>query len=335
MRKRVAVFGIGRQFLEYVQEIGNVYDIVCLADNDKTKQGNMWKKFKILSIEEMMTIPYDYVLVIPNYNKMDIINSLRVKGIPDEKIIPWVPQGSSRWGHVFVELREKDCLVHFDDVRFSCSTTSDFICLEDVFVHNAYDFGINSSGKSAVMVDIGMNIGLTALFFANMPFIDKVYAYEPVTSTYECAVRNIAMNERLVSKIFLCNIGIGDQEKEAALLFDADRSDCTSIFSTAENEAPNVARVKLSRASDVLTAVMERHPNSDIYVKINAEGAEYPILSDLHKSGLIRTVKIFIMDVHFGREREIKVPLSEAGFVYFDRYGKNGHSMFYAVNSRF
>jgi len=102
-------------------------------------------------------------------------------------------------------IQRKD-IVEFDYhnkvVRFSCFGSNGAI--PDVFFAEDYRY-LNPSGET--VIDIGANIGDTAIYFA-LNGASKVIALEPYINSYNCAINNIILNN-LKDTIMLLNAGYG------------------------------------------------------------------------------------------------------------------------------
>lgn len=69
---------------------------------------------------------------------------------------------------------------------------------ESIFYEIYYneEYNINCPTNS-IVIDIGLNVGMATLFFANKEFVSKVYAFEPDKNVYEKALYNIGLNEKI------------------------------------------------------------------------------------------------------------------------------------------
>ena len=95
---------------------------------------------------------------------------------------------------------------HFDQNVVIRMGTSDFKCLEKVFISEEYKnpFPI----KPRVIVDAGANIGMTSLYFAHEYPGAKIIAIEPEPQTSRCLKRNT----RNISSISLLNGALWNSE---------------------------------------------------------------------------------------------------------------------------
>ena len=64
--------------------------------------------------------------------------------------------------------------------------------------------------EEAVIVDCGANIGNHTLYWANERHAKKIYAFEPVESTFEILERNVELN-KLKDKTVIYKLGLSDE----------------------------------------------------------------------------------------------------------------------------
>ena len=83
---KIAVYGVGNNFIRNYKWIANRYEIVLLVDGGKTKQRTTFQGFEVYSPEAILTSNYDAVLVTPNAHG-DIVTILLSLGIDPEKFL--------------------------------------------------------------------------------------------------------------------------------------------------------------------------------------------------------------------------------------------------------
>jgi len=330
--KKAGVFGIGANFLRYEDEIRKEYEIVCLGDNDTKKFEWGYKGLKVLNLQEFKNQDFDVALVATIQGKLEIMNDLYIAGIPKEKIIPWFHGEGRMWKHKKVIYEGKDVLkAEFDDLRFVCHTSFQIAIIDEIFFANSY--GVYFGGDDAVVIDIGMNVGIASLFFAHFPNVSKVYSYEPFPHIYEQAVENIAMNEDWIkNKICPKNVGLSDYNGEEYFVRDSMHT----LEPLTENSAEDKEQVKIIEAGAEIRQVIDANNDKKIVVKIDVEGQEYKIFEEFAKENILSDIDIIIMETHQGREKELKVALEKNGFIYFDQYPSvyTDIGMLYAVNMK-
>jgi FkbM family methyltransferase len=188
-------------------------------------------------------------------------------------------------------------------------TSSDVLCLED------YHF--SGTGEDYVCIDIGTNIGIAALYLAQNEKIKHIYGFEPFEATYRQAENNVKNNPALADKISVYNCGLGKKNEMLSLHYhdELNGQNSTVIDKFVNSGKPRVS-VEIKRASEALKPIIEKHQEA-IMLKIDCEGAEFDILPDLADAGLLKKIKIIIMEWHFTRPDSLIDLLNTNGFVVF------------------
>ena len=143
-----------------------------------------------------------------------------------------------------------------------------------------------------LIVDIGANIGATALYFADAYPWANIFCYEPSPSTYSYLERNA----RAAANVRTFNFGLSDADAEVKLYLG--RSQClqhSTIPSIEVGAAFEVISVK--RASAALQGVIAE----GCILKIDTEGCEVPILEDLRPH--LALVDVIYLEYHSERDR--------------------------------
>lgn len=333
--QKVLLYGFGKRFFENLEQIEKKYKIVAIADSDYRKQGK-YERYDIISPLEISEYSFDKIIITPR-EFQGILIVLQALGIPNEQIELLVSE--KEYGHVWsnVSMVPKyrggvEC--KFDNICFYIKSNSDYMVMDDIFKKNGWDFYCN---EKVVVVDIGMNIGLASLYFANMENVEFVYGYEPFLETYQQAINNFAQNsQEIQDKLRPENCGLTDHEGKAEVLYD-------SLYTTnmrvdqgkrLHGESEERVEIQLLSAASVVRRIKEKHCNRKIIMKIDCEGSEYLIFEELVKSDILKDVYMILMETHDGRENEIKQHLKNNGFLYFDNYlgGFPQLGYLYAVN---
>ena len=193
----------------------------------------------------------------------------------------------------------------------------DITVIADTFFNNFYnDKNIISGIKDKIVVDVGANIGDTAVFFAKHGGV--VYAYEPSFELYEAAIKNASLNKLRINFI---NAGLGSENKKFKLSISKDGATQASktIFDDNEvfqeetlylNQYYNYGfeEVQIINFSDIL-----KQFQSVYLVKLDCEGCEFEIFKCIDSDDLNK-VEHFIIEYHFKEPDEIVNLLEENGF---------------------
>lgn len=230
-----------------------------------------------------------------------------------------------------------DGLYHWKDLTFDFRHEPNTLFIRDEILNGGeYDF---YTDQSCVVLDIGMNIGDTPLYFSRMPHVKKVYCFEPIQATYDWAVANIKLNPKYSAKIVPTHAGVSD--KSGTIEIELDYQDGTGgasieIVNEEHKKAIEQAHyilkanaprrkqeIRVEGAAEVVTAILEKHPNESLVVKCDAEGAEWKIMPVLEEKGLLGKIDILMIEYHYQAPAKLLEMLSNAGFVCFLRDLKN------------
>ena len=193
---------------------------------------------------------------------------------------------------------------------------SNNICFtaKSVLLNKEYDFSIK---EPFIMIDIGFNIGITSLNFAQNENIKKIYGFEPFVPTYKNAVENLDLNPLLSKKIQLYNYGLGKDEKVINVSYEKNKiGSMSTVVDRFKNTSKNIEKVVIKSAAEELTKILEKH-SEKIFLKIDCEGAEHEIIPSLDEFGILKKIDVLIMEWHFISPEKILHILNKNGFFTF------------------
>ncbi len=114
-----------------------------------------------------------------------------------------------------LESHKEGVLASFKDLQLYIETPEEFFIIKEVFIEKDYNL---LSQESFVVFDIGMNIGISSLFFGLKNNVEKIYSFEPVVPTYNQALYNLGLNPRYSNKIEAFNFGLGGSTRVEKVL---------------------------------------------------------------------------------------------------------------------
>ncbi|KUK01840.1 MAG: Methyltransferase FkbM family [Methanobacteriaceae archaeon 41_258] len=140
----------------------------------------------------------------------------------------------------------------------------------ETFVEEPYH--VPSTDKDKIVIDIGGNVGDTALYFANKGY--RVYSFEPIPEVYQVALKNIKLNSHLADKITFVNKAVNSKEGRAKISYQGlNKGGESSILIKADN-ALEVNTITLKR-------ILKQYEIEDPYLlKMDCEGCEYKIIKE-------------------------------------------------------
>lgn len=227
--------------------------------------------------------------------------------------------------------KNDDVVLSKDDISFYVRCADDLNLVGEIFLEQVYRF---EKSCPTVVIDVGMNIGLVSMQFSKNACVERVYSFDPFQSTYDRALANFSLNPELARKIVPARTGLADEDGKLALnVIDTDDSGSRSIVEIQDGGI--VVELELEKASSVLRRVRADHPDCDIVMKVDCEGAEFGIFANLAAEGLLGEVTTFMVEWHNAfpgkNQADLIAPLKDAGFTIIDRSPPTGNGFFYAV----
>lgn len=192
----------------------------------------------------------------------------------------------------------------------------------EIFARQHYHF--NASKSAPVIFDCRANIGMASLYFKWLYPGARVHSFEPDPATFQLLKRNIAQN------------GLDVQAHESALWdenmeldFHIDPSHPGSLLMSADvvRLAGRPIKVSARKLSDFIEGPVD-------FLKMDVEGAEHKVLTDLVKSEKIAEIRQMVVEYHhrIGNRTsclaEFLAMLEHAGFEY------QIHAVLYPVTGR-
>lgn len=171
-------------------------------------------------------------------------------------------------------IREEN--VEIDGTIFAITSDDDYLnsvnSADDGFEPHMVRLFKSLANKSKIIIDIGANIGCTALLFGGIS--EKVYAFEPSPTTFRFLEKNIAQSGR--TNIVCYNFGLGSQAGESTLTFaPSNRSGAFVSNQTKASIGHTVESIKIK----TLDEVVKSHNFEQIdLIKIDVEGFEEHVI---------------------------------------------------------
>lgn len=236
----------------------------------------------------------------------------------------------------FVRRGQGDLVAEVGSLRAFVETEEELFILAEIFVDGIYNL---QSDRPRLILDVGMNVGFAALFFAAHGDT-RVVGYEPFQATYEKASKNIALNPDLAARITTVNAALGGATtRRKAFYFPTQRGHSGFFLPSATNGTAvdvEAHEVRVESATDAVAKVLTAFPGRSLYAKIDCEGAEYEILNSISRSGTLGKLSGLIMEWHphggATTPQELFTLLRSEGFVVLGRDpGVRSHGLLYAI----
>ena len=100
-------------------------------------------------------------------------------------------------------------LLEVGGVKLKLQNWEELFIATEIFAEGIYNLRLQSP---FALLDIGMNVGTTSLFFAGNPACQAFYGFEPFPKTVEKARVNLSLNPDLAGKIHVTAKGVAARE---------------------------------------------------------------------------------------------------------------------------
>jgi len=145
------------------------------------------------------------------------------------------------------------------------------------------------------VLDIGANVGVTALYFSQIFPNAQIYAFEPAPDNFAVLARNVANCERI--RAFNFGLGANDATLE---LFASDNPVNFGGYSlhAAGSDTSKKVSIAVRRVASVLEEISVEKVD---VIKIDTEGAEWDILTAFPES-VVQSAKYITGELHGNKD---------------------------------
>lgn len=150
-------------------------------------------------------------------------------------------------------------------------------------------FVLHTLIKDDLFADIGANIGVyTVLAAKNVGA--KVFAVEPIPSTFNHLYNNIILN-KITSQVTLFPVGIGEKDN---LLNFTNSKDCTNhvVLDCADFRKDDIIKIQVKKLDDIFS------DHIPVIMKMDIEGYEWPALNGAKKILASPAFKALIIELN-------------------------------------
>src|SRR5215469_3550749 len=129
------------------------------------------------------------------------------------------PDGSRLMRREFLHWSTFYCMITPTDLRIPLEGLCDLDTTLDLMLGRHYEGMEKHVQPGSIVWDVGANLAVVSLMFAQHRNVTRVYAYEPFPHTFDCAQRSLVANSDLAPKITLEPFGIGERDGEFAISY--------------------------------------------------------------------------------------------------------------------
>jgi FkbM family methyltransferase len=218
--------------------------------------------------------------------------------------------------------------VEIGDLQFEVCSKQELFILDEIYAKNCYNYVFE---HRAIVIDIGFNVGFTSLFFAQNSFVDRVYAFEPFTSTFKFGENNLSLNIRYSKKISAFNYGLGAEDQSFVARYDTNKRGNSVAKPLVHADGLNVEQVTLRNISRVFEDLQLFNSNKNIVIKMDCEGGEYELIDRLDEDGLLPKIEALMIEWHIRGPEIIESVLLKNGFRVFSVRESKALGIIYAT----
>lgn len=347
-KENVLIYGLGNFFKENEKNINHKFNIVAFIDR---KKKGWYAGKKVLKLEDVRHYDYDKIIIMVQSIQecIKILKDMLGNGIKYTSIM----LGISMYGMYSGIIDEKsvtcdgEILLQFDSVSIKIESQDEFYNVCEVFVNQEYRYFINNSRRD-IVIDVGMNIGDSSIYFARQETVDKVYGYEPFKKTFMRAEDNLRKYID-ADRVNVFQYGISNETATRLIGFNEDMTCAQSTLETVREYAHDRYRkwgliqekneqsdqIEVRKASEVFEPILKKYPHHNIILKMDCEGEEYGIIEELSEKGLLSCISFIMLEWHYKGKDCILSWLKSSGFSYWCNDKSEDMGMIYAFNVSF
>lgn len=235
-----------------------------------------------------------------------------------------------------ISFLNNEVIVMVSGLKFNPNTWEELYILNEVFVDGVYNY---QSSHDYILIDIGMNVATTSLFFASKSNCLEIFAFEPFGDTIKQAEKNLQLNPFCSGKIKITNKALGYPSRSIDVEYAPKYKGSVGIRGTGSHISDKgllvTSKMFVEDVADHFFRILNSN-SLDVVIKIDCEGSEYEILSRLQDSGLLKDgrIKCLMIEWHYQGPKVLVDTLTGFGFqVISIKPNDNIIGMLYALRS--
>lgn len=325
-KEKILVYGLGNFFILNEKAINEQYEIMAFVD--RHKRGYYAGK-EIIKADQIDRYTYDriYIAIQSMQESLNISKLLCEKyGVSPNRIILG-RGGAHKDVGINVDLNGGMTALFGERTYIQINSEDEFNNCLEVWRDNIYSYNLCNE-RQDVVIDVGMNIGDSVLWFLQKENVRKVYAYEPFENTYRRAEKNIYSNKMDEQRYELFPVGLSNVSEKRSVRFNEDMScgQSTDIDIRTQNYQNYVrwglineeneieTKIEVKRASKEINRIIEKHKDCNIILKIDCEGEEYAVFEDLSDAGVLEKIDLIMLEWHYRGADRLLNKMRMAGF---------------------
>jgi len=165
------------------------------------------------------------------------------------------------------------------------------IAFHEIFIKKEYK-NFQSDNNSPLIFDCGANVGLATIYFKFFYPNSTIFAFEPDEEIFALLEKNIFQNN--LDNVNIFNIALYDSKGVKEFFYDNNRK--TSNVGTGSLIKERSPKNRKTVESGILSEYIDNQIVD--LVKMDIEGAEYPVIKELSNTNKLTNIKELIVEYH-------------------------------------
>jgi FkbM family methyltransferase len=221
---------------------------------------------------------------------------------------------------------QDELFVDVAGVTVTIRGAEEVLMLKQLYLDGIYNMHFT---HPAVVLDIGMDVALASIYFANHPDV-VVVGCEPRKRQFDQAQYNIALNPRISNRIQTIGASISDSKFKSIVIYPPTKVSSTDIplIDPGPYMGPKFEyeEIEIEDVVNILDYLIKEYPERIIVLKIDLtydkyyiDGvSEYHIIYKLHSTGRLNQIDSIMLKWHKSKTgqspQKLCLQLSEYGF---------------------
>ncbi|WP_295962624.1 FkbM family methyltransferase [uncultured Bartonella sp.] len=205
---------------------------------------------------------------------------------------------------------------------------SDIRVFKQIFVDNEYD-SLNLPETAKTIIDLGANIGLSALFFIKKFPTSRIVAVEPDAVNFSIMEKNL---EKFSKSVSFLQAAIWPTDGEVSLVEEDD--DHTSLGAWGYRTEASNGNSGLSVKAVTIPTIMKQYGMDFVDIlKVDIEGAEYELFEKNYEDWIDK-VGLIIIETHDRFKPNSEAMVRKASSGRFDELPMKGENLFFKKKAK-
>lgn len=174
-----------------------------------------------------------------------------------------------------------------------------YLVFKEIFIEDFYNINsiIKKVPKNAIVVDVGANTGFFSYLLLSKLKNAKVFAFEPFKKNVQLINSTIERNSNIKNNLTVIEKAVTDKHNEEIKFYVDENADQTSIASIYNNFDERNTGFTIVKTTNLENILLDNKLSRIDILKLDCEGAEYPILYNANDN-LLKKIKLMLIEAH-------------------------------------